>query len=159
MTDPCVVQLSPAEIVIATTVGAMRHSEALHSGRRERHGSTSDQDGLSKHVLGACGELAVAKVLGLYWGGDVCTFKAPDVGGVQVRTRSRDDYDLIVRPGDADDEVFVLVTGSPTRLWVRGWIYGRDAKRPEFLQGYGGRPAVWFVPVDQLRPMFTTGAT
>lgn len=152
MTDR--VELTPAELVIVTAVGALRHGEAMHAGRRDRHGATSSEDGLARHILGAAGELAVAKVLGRYWGGDVCTFKGPDVGGLQVRTRSSDDYDLIVRPDDADDEVFVLVTGTPTRLWVRGWIHGRDAKRPEFLRSYGGRPAVWFVPHDELQPIF-----
>lgn len=148
------IHLTPAEMVIATTVAAMRHAEALHSHRADRHGLRADDDGLAKHMLGAAGEIAVARLLGRYWGGDVCTFKRADIGtSVQVRTRSRDDYDLIVRHDDADGDVFILVTGSLSRLTVRGWVYGHEAKRPEYLAPHGGRPEAYFVPQSALRPV------
>lgn len=124
------------------------------SKRQDRHGLGADMDGLTKHVMGAAGEIAVAKAMGLFWGGDVCTFKAPDIGNhIQVRTRSRHDWDLIVRPEDDDDAVFVLVTGSIADLHVRGWISGREAKKDRWLQQYGGRPCAYFVPQSALRGM------
>jgi hypothetical protein len=49
--------------------------------------------------------------------------------------------------------VFVLVTGTPTRLTVHGWIRGAEAQRDEWRQTHGNRPAAWFVPQDALRPL------
>jgi hypothetical protein len=148
------VVLTPAESMMAAAVGALRHAESLHANRRDAHGLRTDADGQSLHILGAAGELAVARVLGRYWGGDVCNFKRADVGAsVQVRTRSRPDYDLIVRDDDDPADVFVLVTGTPTRLSVHGWIRGGDARRPEWRQTHGGRPAAWFVPQSALHPL------
>lgn len=127
------VQLSPEEMAIASIVGGFRQAESLRSNRRDAHGMPDDHDGLACHILGAAGEMAVAKVLGRYWAGDVCTFKRPDVGAnVQVRTRSRETYDLIVRDDDADEDWFVLVTGNGSKLNVHGFIRGADAKRPEW---------------------------
>lgn len=151
---PCIVTLSPVEMALAATAGGIRHAESLMRGRRDAHGLPEEADGLRLHVDGAAGEIAVAKLLGRYWGGDVGTFKRADLGrGVQVRTRSRHDYELLVRPDDPDDHAFVLVTGSPPRLAVRGWIWGQEAKRPEWLRTHGGRPPAYFVPTTALRPL------
>lgn len=103
------------------------------------------------HVEGALGELAVAKALGMYWSGSINGFRAPDVGqSIQVRTRSRHDYDLIVRDSDADEAAFVLVTGSAPEYHVRGWMRGALAKRDEYRQEHGGRPPAYFVPAAHL---------
>jgi hypothetical protein len=38
-------------------------------------------------------------------------------------------------PLDApDDDVYILVTGTAPTYCIRGWMYGRDAKRPEWLR-------------------------
>lgn len=146
--------LTPAEAMMAAAVGALRHAESLHSQRRDAHGLHTDKDGQALHILGAAGEIAVARVLGRYWGGDVCSFKRADIGAsVQVRTRSRPEYDLIIRDNDDPAAVFVLVTGTPTRLTVHGWIRGAEAQREEWRQTHGHRPAAWFVPQDALRPL------
>ena len=80
---------------------------------------------------GACGEVAVAKAMGRYWGGSVNTFKS--IGdlvsvGWEIRTRAEHSYDLIIRDDDQDDRVFVLVTGKAPNYVVRGWIKAGDAK-------------------------------
>lgn len=137
---------------MASHVGWMRQLAAVRAGRPDRHGY--EGDGWSEHIEGACGEIAVAKALGLYWNGSVDTFKlGDDVPGLQVRTRSRDTYELIVRPNDPDDATWVLVTGRTPMFWIRGWIFGRDAKRQEWMQNHGGRPSAYFVPHVALRPL------
>lgn len=149
------VTLTPAEIVMAAAVGAARYAESIQFRRRDVHGfDPSQSSGLAIHVEGACGELAVAKLRGRYWGGTVGSFKAADIGtNVQVRTRSRHDYDLIVRSDDADDDIFVHVTGVAPTYHVHGWIRGADAKRPEYVQSHGGRAEAWFVPASALKPI------
>lgn len=139
------------EAAIASHVGWMRQIKSLTDGRKDRHGFTGD--GWSEHCEGACGELAVAKFLGIYWNGSIDTWKDNDLPGLQVRTRSLDTYGLIVRPNDSDDATWVLITGRCPTYRVRGWINGRDAKRPEWLANHAGRPPAYFVPAEQLNPM------
>lgn len=148
------VVLTPAEYLMAANVGCLRHSESLQFKRKPNHGLDEDADLLGIHVLGAAGELAVARVLGRYWAGDVASFKRADLGhSVQVRTRSRPDYDLIIRHDDNPEDVYVLVTGTPTRLRVHGWIRGAEGRKDEWLKTHGDRPAAWFVPQSALRPL------
>lgn len=145
------ITLSPAELACARTVAALRHYSAQLRGSRDAHGlerQTSDD----AHYAGVCAEMAAAKALGLYWPASVNSYKAPDLmPDWQVRGRSRHDYELIVRRDDPDEHRYVLVTGLAPKLVVRGWLWGREAKREEWLRTHGGRPAAYFVPTDVLR--------
>lgn len=143
------VTLSWPEAAMASDVGRMRQLSSIKAGLVDAHGFTGD--GWSEHIEGACGEMALAKHLGVYWDGSVNSFHRPDVGKFQVRTRSRREYELIVREADHDDDVFVLVTGKCPHYEVRGWIVGKDAKRDEFKASHGNRPAAYFVPHDALQ--------
>ena len=110
------------------------------------------------HIEGACGEIAVAKAMGKYWGGSVNTFKKGgdiDSTGWEVRTRSKDSYDLIIRKDDPDGRKFILVTGVSPSFKIWGWIKSEDAKRAEWLENYGGHKEAYFVPKDKLRGMET----
>lgn len=147
------VELSLSEMLNGCIVGCLRHHESSRKKMPDKHGfDGSKLSGLSIHVDGACGEIAVAKLRGRYFGGLVNSFKAADLGNnVQVKTRSSHDYDLIVRRDDNPDHIFVLVTGSPPQLFVRGWIYGHEAMQEKFLKTYGGREPAYFVPAKFLR--------
>lgn len=136
---------------MASEIGRLRHLVSVKRGLLDQHGFTGD--GWAEHIEGACGELAVAKALGRYWDGSVNTFEQPDLPGLQVRTRSQTYYDLIVRPADSDDDLFVLVTGRCPRYVVRGWIKGADAKQEQWLQTHGNRPGAYFVPQSALHEM------
>ena len=141
------------EVRLAAQVGMDRYVRALKDGRTDAFGlEQRGSDGIALHVLGAAGEMAFAKATDRFWSGSIDTFADPDVGKIQVRTRSRHDYELLVRPGDADDEVFVLVTGQVPTFWVQGWMLGKDAKRAEWAQTHGGRPPAYFVPQAALQP-------
>lgn len=147
------VKLSRFEMFMAASVGIRRHIEALSRDLPDRHGFDG-ASGWQVHIEGACGEVAFAKAAERYWSGSVNTFKdGGDVGDVQVRTRSRHDYDLLVRPGDPDTARFVLVTGTAPTYRVWGWIRGSVAKSPHFLRTYGDRPAAYFVPKSELHPV------
>lgn len=148
---PTAITLEWFEAQLAASVGVARQLSALRQGLGNRFGYRGA--GWDIHVEGAGGEMAAAKALGLYWSGSVDTFKLPDVGTLQIRTRSRDNYDLIVRPGDADDEAFLLVTGSMPSYLVHGWMLGADAKREEWLKTYAARTPAYFVPQSALHPL------
>jgi hypothetical protein len=138
------------ELMMAAHVGVRRHVESIRQDRHDRFGFAGD--GWGAHIEGAAGELAVAKATGRYWPGSVDAFDGPDVGGLQVRTRSRADFDLLVRPGDPARAIFVHVVGVAPHYRIVGWIRGGDAKRPEWLARHGDRPPAYFVPQGCLNP-------
>lgn len=146
------VLLTPYELEMAAIQGMRRQIEAVQKGLG--HIAGYEGIGWDIHIEGAAGELAFAKAINRYWSGSVNTFKTGgDVGALQVRTRSKHSYELLVRDGDRDDDLFVLVTGTAPHFKVWGWIYGRDAKRPEWKQTHGNRPAAYFVPHGALIPL------
>ena len=137
---------------MASEIGRLRQLAAIKSGRADRYGF--EGLGWSEHIEGACGELAVAKALKVYWDGSINTFSAPDLeGGVQVRTRSRADYELIIREADNSDQIYVLVTGRCPAYAVVGWILGAHGKREEWARSHGGRQSAFFVPHSALNDM------
>lgn len=153
---PGTVRLEPYEVDMAAGVGLRRQLDALHRGCGDRHG-IDPEDGWRAHIEGACGELAVARFLGMYWDGSTNTFRSrPDLGPVEVRTRSRESYDLIVRKDDDPLKIYVHVTGRAPEFRVRGFIRGADARRDAWWQIHGGRPGAWFVPSGDLRTDWPT---
>jgi hypothetical protein len=146
------VELTPVEMEIAAFVAAKRQVENLTKCRIDAYGAPKDS-GWSLHIEGAAGEMAVAKWSGRYWNGNLGDLGADDVGRLQVRTRSRHDYELIIHPSDRDDRAFVLVTGLAPNFVLRGWIWGREAKREEWWRDPAGDRPAYFVPQSALRPM------
>lgn len=133
----------------AALVGVSRNVEAMRKGCVNR---LPIGDEWNAHILGALGECAFAKATGRYWSGSVNTFKSGgDVGkAIQIRTRSKHEYDLIVRRDDGDDDLFVLVTGGPHEFRVHGWIRGCDAKSDEWRADHGNHGEAFFVPKERL---------
>lgn len=135
---------------MAANVGVLRHLAAIKEGREDRYGH--EGIGWNLHIEGACGELVTCKYKNWYWSGSVNTFKKKaDIGDwIEVRTRSRHDYDLIVRPDDRPDRFYVLVTGIAPDYRIHGFIDGIAARQPHWLKDYGDRPDAWFVPKEAL---------
>ncbi len=158
------IKLTFPEAANAAQVGAMRHISSVMKGRKDRYGADPDK-AWQIHMEGACGEQAAAKALNTHWPATLNHFDKPDIGCcVQVKTRSLDWFDLLVRPSDRDDYYFVLVTGSFPAYQVRGYMLGADAKQSKWLKGHGGRDPAYFVPqkdlqpIEKLRLILATGA-
>jgi len=149
------VDLSAHEFATAVHVGMMRMTASANN--KHNHASTYQRgylERLEQEALGACGEIALCKALGYYWVPSVNTFHdVADVGrGIEVRATRRHDGRLIVRDNDPVDRWYVLVTGEPPRLTVRGCIRGHDARRNEWQRNPHGHRVAWFVPQHALRP-------
>lgn len=102
--------------------------------------------GWQTQVEGACGEVAAAKALGLYWPATVNTFKDEyDLADFEVRTRSKHHYGLLVRDNDPDDRRFILVTGECPYYKVWGWATAAEVRRhgTRLNPGNDGRPPFW----------------
>jgi len=119
-------------------------------------GAATGAMALTIHLLGAAGEMAVASYLGL----KDCLYQdteakrgSCDLPDIDVKTRSRHSYDLIVQKNESPNKKFVLVTIQDKKTVIHGWIRGKDAMKQEYWSDpAGGRPA-YFVPKTVLMPM------
>lgn len=145
------IELTPAEILQGALAGAMRQAQNLRDNRRDGNGAPFDQ-GWQFHIEGALGEMAVAKALGLFWGGKG-ELRYADIGRLEVRTTPRADGRLILHKDDPDEAVFLLVTGCNGCYLIRGWLRAAEGKRENYwTDPAGGRPA-YFVPAVDLHPL------
>lgn len=154
------ITLTPEQRAFARSVGIKRHQEALRSGRRDAHGLRSQ--GADEHIVGAEGELAAAIAIGRQWDAPVNTFKVGgDVGKLQVRTRTLvnkegrrfhpDHRELLIRPDDRREDIFILVHADQDDYIVCGVITGDEAMRPVNWKDIGnGRPKAWYIPAWRL---------
>jgi len=138
----------------AIYIGARRQVEAMRLGfgNKTKHGEKS---AIEDHMQGAGAEKAVGKRLNLDTHFAINTFAngIADVGEkIEVRWR-REQWDLIVREKDHDERAYVLVRGEMPEYEIVGWIWGRDAKKPEFWKNPGGHGYAFFVPEKFLRPI------
>lgn len=140
------------EYSIAAEVGKLRTMTAIRHGIPSKYGASSNA--WTDDIEGAAAEMAVAKYLGVYWGGSMETFKAADISEkIQVRQTKYESGRLIVRSEDRDDHVYVLVTGTIPNLTIHGWIEGSEAKQDIYLDSPNDRPPAYFIPQSQLQPV------
>lgn len=150
------VTISPWEYKACMDVAAARMATSNIAGWN--HQSTYQRTYLQRteeEIVGACGEMAVAKVLDCYWSPSVNTFHAvTDLPrSMEVRSTVRTNGSLIVRANDPDDRIYILVTGQPPEMTVVGWINGADAKQDCWKDNPHGHRQAWFVPQDALTPI------
>jgi len=152
--DPGFITLTAEECFSAAIVGVGRRMSGL-LGMSPKHGRKrygSDLWGADIEAAGA--EMAVAKYLGQYWTGVASTFKGPDVGiDIQVRHTERPTGLLIIRKDDNSAAAYVLVVGLMPSYEIVGYIYGGEAKRPEWLSTFGQptREPAYKVPRNALQ--------
>jgi hypothetical protein len=150
-----VIVLSPMDLLWGWHLGQQRAIRSTYDNRKPR--AAGHIEGSAKHLYGALAECAAARHLGLDLPATVDTFHdAPDLApDWEIRWRSRDDYQLIIRP-DSDNmrRRFVHVTGEPPTFVIHGYISGLDAAtHPEWLRNHGGYGDALFVPAEALRPV------
>lgn len=146
------VRLAWFEVETCAHAGIRRRIESVRKGTKDSPGFNRT-DKWDIDIAGACGEMAVAKVLDKYWDAAVNTFHRGDVGKLQVRTSRQEKPYLVVQKHNADDDIFVLVQGTPPDFKVIGWMTGQEAKQRKYLRSFGGRPAVFAVPPKNLKPL------
>jgi hypothetical protein len=151
---PTAIELSNHNLKTAGLIGVDRNINGLK--KEGQFGCNNVAVGWQSNCDDACGELALAKYLGIFWDGNMGDFQAADVGALQVRTTSLETGALILYPTDKDDDVFVLVLSHKVPVYMlSGWIYGREGKLEKWWRdGTRGRPA-FFVPQSELHEMST----
>lgn len=144
-----VIELSPADMALGRACGEKRLADSKRRKLRDKLGV----DATWKHEIGAQGEIAFARWLGVPWECTTGAFGKPDVAGCQIKTRQKTSYELVVHDNDPGRTPCVLISAHPPRFWIRGWIFARDAKRPEWKKTVVGDWEGYFVPTHELRPM------
>ena len=150
------IRLSWPEISLAGNVGVLRKVYAMQRQLISKDGA--NQGDWNSEIDGACGEMAVAKWLGMYWTGTIGETDKPDVGPYEVRTNGSRKYtDTILRPGKVHkDRAYISVLAFLPDFEIIGWIMGADATQQQwFRNGTPDRPKAWFVPQTSLQPLHT----
>ncbi len=158
-----IISISHVEYMMAAVVGIERNASAIHRGWKLEQGRKDL--GIERDIIGAIGELAVARYMGTQWTPvtNALDNMTGDVDGYQVRTVTNPAGSLIVKRTDDDLHRYILaVIGRDTErksLTVRiaGWMQGKDAKMREYFRDVdpakGIHAAAWFVPQARLRVM------
>jgi hypothetical protein len=148
------ISLTATELMIAGYVGNARNVQSL-TKRWEPAAGVGVSNTWTPNIEGAAGEMAVAKLLGIYWRPIVGDHQADDVGPYQVRTNiSRKHADLCLREKDRDDRLYISVLSFVPEFVILGFISGADGKRCEYRRdGSPGRPQCFYVPRVALRDL------
>jgi len=159
MPTPIQFEFSEEEKTLAMAEGIRRQGTNENQGLRGRNGGAwKGKKALDIHLLGAAGEMAVASYLGIkqhLYKETKAKRGSDDLPGIDVKTRSKHKYDLIVQKNEDPRKKFVLVTIEDQKTFIHGWCYGKDAMKDEYwADPAGGRPA-YFVEKKHLRPMET----
>ena len=147
------IEFSADEIRRWAYAGVDRRVSAMQKNRRGAHGFNRN-DFWQLDLEGLLAEAAVAKALNVYYApvtGALDTEMGDVLPGVQVRSTKYLSGSLLVHNSDADDHRFLLVTGASGAYDIRGWILGKDGKKPSYTKTYKGRTAYW-VPQSALTP-------
>jgi hypothetical protein len=154
-------QTAPADLVITLTPWEEWQAREVANARRltsralgMRHRGFNPNPSAWQDDFGAGAELAVARYANVYWPASIATGKAvADVGTMtEVRTTGRRDGGLIIRQGDPEDRIYVLVVHGDWPVFrLAGWLFGRDMMTPAWRQS---TPDPWWqVPQAYLHPM------
>jgi hypothetical protein len=159
MPTPIEFVFTDEERQLAMEEGLRRQGFNESKGLRGRNGGAwKGSKALDIHLLGAAGEVAVASYLGLkheLFKDKEARRDSDDLPGIDVKTRSKHSYDLLVQKKSNPDRKYVLVTIENQRTLLHGWCYGKEAMKDEFWADPArGRPA-YFVDKASLRSMET----
>ena len=143
------------ELHLAGSVGVLRMIYAIRTGRKRRPGINDEDAGPVQHILGAIGEQALARYLGVFWSGTIGTVHASaDVGGCyQVRATERQSGKLIAHDDDKDEQPFVLARVLLPDVHLVGWLWGHEAKQSKFWRTDVPYPAFFAWPVRDIKTL------
>ena len=112
---------------------------------------------LKMHILGAAGEMAVASYLNLkdhlFSNQEAERGSADLPNNIDVKTRSKHYYDLIVQKDEDLNKIYVLVTIENKQTFIHGWIHASDSMKEEYWSDPAKGRAAYFIPKNRLNPI------
>ena len=157
------IDLTEQEMRLAIQVGTERCISSWSKGSKHAAGY-KPKDLFDTNIKGAAAEIAVAKMLDVYYVPSVNTYKSePDIQpNIEVRMTQTMPPCLIIRPNDVRDRRYVLVQnkwvhGKLPKFEVLGWetfTNGVDKAWESFWTDFGqNRPHCWAIPAAELHKM------
>ena len=152
-----IINLSAREEETALAGARLRQAESGRNANKygAKRNLTYEED-VNLHLAGCRGELAAGLAYGVQVPLHVNVYHSvPDIGhDGEVRCRSKQFYELLIRDDDADDRYYILVIGTHLQkpLTVVGGIWGKEAKKNAWRKDHGGYGDAWFVPQAALEP-------
>lgn len=149
------VTLTPHEMRTAANEGVLRRLRRITGKANADVFEPKDRWGTD--IEAAAAEIAFAKARGLYW--QPSEGPQPpeqgDVAGYEVRLATKPDGPLTVYRFTADDKLCVLVVGKCPVFHIVGYLYAREAKRPEFWRDFANNRdgGAYLVPQNALSPI------
>jgi len=145
----------------AERLGTEQEERARKRRYPNRNAPSTPEESLAQNINAMRAEMAV----GLALGGEHREprterdqFKGPDIGSFyQVRSTGKYDRNLLYEHHDNPLHPYILVVsqGRYKMLFIYGWMYGHECKRPTWKRK--GRES-WKVPPSALHPMPTLPA-
>lgn len=147
------VTLSPDELYQAAIVGCHRHIQCLRANSPDKNFPDRENIRWATHIEAACSELAVCKLLGVYWSALDGPSALSDAGfGIQVRSTRYRTGCLILRERDSADANYVLVVARAPDYEIAGWLRGSERQdRHKRTNDRDPRP-YWEIPQADLHP-------
>lgn len=159
--------LTPVHLKLASTEAERRQSYNESKGLKGRNNAPQKGDAaLKMHYLGCIGEVAVAFYLGMddhLFQSETPVRNSRDLPcNLEVKTRSKHGYDLLIQLNDDPSKLFVLVTydsiNDSNTANIVGWAYGKNVMRKELIREFvRGRPC-YAVPQKELNDIETLAA-
>lgn len=152
------VDITWAEVVGAAHVGVSRFAVAYSMNGANKSIRKGWIDIMALNIGGAVAELGVCSAMGCPWDMSNGRFhNAPDIPpDWEVRWTPHPGGHLIVHEDDHQDRRYILVTGQPPDMRIRGWMPGELIRNPAWAR----RPATsfykheWWIPPDALKGWF-----
>lgn len=139
MRERILVTLTRDELRHAAHAGIERRLDAMQKGRNGRFREPEwKQRWFQSTVVGAIGELAVAKAFGQDWNPYVGRVDQADVAGLEVRTSELPDPRVKLYPRDNRAASYVLCSYKADQVLIQGWLPGYEIERlgrEEFQDG------------------------
>lgn len=133
-----IIRLSEAETEIADRVGKRRQEIAVAKNRSSRNVNIGDESAsLAANIRGARAEVAAKVFLNpVVWHAltDGKIEGLPDLGDfIDVKSMAKPHHSLLVQADNNSDFAYFLVDVSAPPLYVMiGWMWGHEAKQPDF---------------------------
>lgn len=136
MKDRVLVTLTRDELRHAAHAGIERRLDAMEKQRAGRFKEPEwKQRWYQSTVVGAIGELAVAKALNAHWDPNVGVVDMADVLEYEVRTSELPDPRLKLYPRDVRKSTYILCSYKRDQVLIQGWLPGYEIEalgREEF---------------------------
>lgn len=149
--------LLPEEFALAVHAATNRFITQANKDARGGHRDPEQQAAkrMTNDILGAMGEIAVAKAYGRYFVPRLNVFhnKSDLFDDIEVRAAPIQNGSLILRDNDPDFRRYLLVIVDELRCSLRGWCYGYEREELGTLRDPNNMGAAHFIPQNKLHKM------